>query len=1075
MPDKLQPVYTPFNAGIDQQAHPYQVRSPYLRHAINVDFRRDIGPQKREGLHALPTDILGGGQITNGGQVLQCGDELLCCDDQAVYSWSPKANRWVARGELRPTIASTRPTAVSGAAVKQSWGASIPSLGLEAVVWLDANGMHASVQDVQTGTRVIDDVVIATQRSQARVVATSSTFCVFSADTNGNIYSAQLLPSQNGIGQETVIVVGQTTGFPLFDVAYDATSDGYILAYMFAGGQQYGLLGLRNIGTAYPQPYRASMDMFGVGGSFGPWSPPSKMTQATCITVTVTATGTGDAARNIVVTRGYLVPGSTMQAPQGGGYIADWRQGTINFPTQSYSSIGVSPSGGSPSNPVANVCGTYNAATGTIQILVSASIYDATFIGGPTSYQLLIATFTAPGGAAVTTYTLGGAALMSRPFTLASGRSVAWLMSFTTLSPLTGANAGGTPQLNTPTAYLYDLTSRTFQARVAAGVVDPNTMSFGATAGSVQAPFVRGSSMAISALLVTRLVSGLGVASTATLVPQSGAYDLIVQSTTGSALQAAVLDNAALFAGGMTLFYDGASVVESGFFAPPDLYAIGAAANGNMAVGTYQYQAIWEWYDARGRRHRSAPSRTITVTVSSAGASVNLRVATLQLTRRRNVALTIYRTQANLPVFYQVTDSTNPILNNQAVNFLYPVDTLADASIGGNEAIYTGGGELPNDPPPASTLMLRARTRIMVAGGEYADTITYSKQNDIGTGIQWSLGLQKRVTAVPGSIVAMAALDDKVIVFKSQGICYFQGTGVTAAGVAAGNNDDFSDPVILSTDLWCVAPNSVTTTADGVYFMSQKGMYLIDHSLGFYAIGAAVTSYNAQNVTSTVSHPALQQVRVACREDTALIYHPRKVQPFGDFVAQAGAWTTYSNFASVSACVWNGQYVLLRANGRVCVQSATYDDDGVQVVQSIRTAWLTGTQALQAARFGALVVIGDLTDPSRMNIDMAISYESTPVARLTYDAKLSSTPSAWGGDATWGASASWGGDATSAYIFRVRELPEQVMGASAVQFTFSDAPPAGSQSLQRGSSLHGYAILVEPMAGIPSLPDKQSL
>ena len=1074
MADKLQPVYTPFNAGIDQQAHPYQVRTPYLRNAQNVDYRRDIGPQKREGLHALPSDILGGGNIANGGQLLACGDELLCCDDQAVYSWSPNANRWVARGELRPTIASTRPTAVSGAAVKQSWGASIPALGLEAVVWIDANGLHASVQDVQTGTRVIDDVVVATQRNQARVVATSTTFCVFSADASGNIYSAQLLPSQGGIGVETLIEPTQATGNALIDVCYDAASDGFILAYMFAGQQTYGLLGLRNIGTAYQQPYRANMDASGLGGSYGPWSPASKQTQATCLTVTVTATGTGDAARNIVVTRGYLVPGGTMQAPQGGGYVADWRQGTINAPVASQLGIGVQPGGGL-ANPVINVCGTYVAGLGTVQLLASTQVYDPLFIGGPTSAQLIVASYTASSGAQLATATLAGAALMSRPFTLASGRSVAWLMSYTTLSPLSGS-ATAAPQLNTPTAYLFDLTSRTFQARVAAGVVDPNTMAFGATAGAVQTPFARGSSVAISALLVTRLVSGLGVASSATLIPQSGAYDLIVQSTTGSALQAAVLDNAALFAGGMTLFYDGAAVVESGFFAPPDLYVLSVSTTGGtVGAGTFQYQAIWEWYDARGRRHRSAPSRIITVTTTGTTNVVNLRAGTLQLTRRRNVALTIYRTQANLTTFYQVTDSTNPILNNQAVGFLYPTDTLADASIGGNEPIYTGGGELPNDPPPSSTLMVRARTRIMAAGGEYPDTITYSKQNDIGTGIQWSLGLQKRITAVPGSIVAMAALDDKVIVFKTQGICYFAGTGVTSAGVAAGNNDDFSDPVILSTDLWCIAPNSVTTTADGVYFMSQKGMYLLDHSLALYAIGAAVTSYNAQHVTSTVSHPVLQQVRVACIEDTALVYHPRKVQPFGDFVAQAGAWTTYSNFGSVSACVWAGQYVLLRANGRVCVQSATYDDDGAQVVQLLRTAWLTGTQALQAARFGALVVLGDLTDPSRLNIDMSVSYETTPVARLTYDAALSSTPSAWGSDATWGAAPSWGGDATSAYIFRARELPEQVMGASAVQFTFSDAPSAGSQSLQRGSSLHGYAILVEPLAGIPSLPDKQSI
>lgn len=1060
MADTLQPVYTPFSAGIDTQSHPQNIRAPYLRHAQNVDFRRDIGPQKREGLAALPKEVLGGGTITNGGQLLTVGDELLCADDQAVYSWSPQHQRWVGRGELRPVAASTKPLAVSGAQITMASATAMPAAGLDGCAWMDAAGVHVCVVDTATGTRVVDDLLAATGRTSCRLLAGATFFVLFTGDAAGNVYAAPVLTGQATMGTEVAIAANvQNASQAFWDVAVDSVTDGFIFAYQPSGVGTYNVRQLQPNGAPF-----GALDPTteGVGRGFDLGN------QATLLTVATDILGTPSVAnRVIMVTRAYSGSGTGYY-----GFRIEWMKGTVASPATRFFNLPASGVGSLPGQGLAIATVQINN-NGDLRTAVTCAVTDPLLPSFILTYQVVNVLSVFPLAPAILPNPLTGVRLLSRPFFFGpQQRLVAWCLSATLDLTLT------VPQQ--PTAFLMDLNSGTFMARLAIGTLDSATILGGV---QLQQPVLRGAQWGTGALVRVRSVSGAkgtpGAIASSTLVPQSGAFMLLATPVAGRQLQAAALDSTAIFASGVTYQYDGAAVVEQGFFEAPNLTQGGAGTGSGGAIGpgTYQWTAVWEWYDARGKRHRSAPATPVTQVI--AGPSTNWTASffctPLRLTRKRNVALVLYRTTANGTVFFQVTDSTIPYLNNTSVNFLFPMDGLADSAILGNEVLYTGGGELPNDAPPASTVAVRARSRILLAGGDYPDTITYSKQNDVGNGVQFSLGLQKRIAAVPGSIVAMAALDDKVIVFKTQGICAFAGTGVTSAGVAAGQNDDFTDPIILATDLFCTGANAVTTANEGVYFQSQKGIYLLDRSLGFTYVGSAAETYNRQTVVSANLHPRLGHVRFGCLEDTGLVYHPRKVQPFGDSAPQAGAWTTYTNWAGVSATVWQGQYVLLRADGTVVVDGATYDDTGAAIVQSLRTGWLTGTAPLQAARFGALAVIGNLTSPHRLQVDLAISYDSTPVARLVFDTALSATRSPWGSDPTWGNAAAWGQDTVASYIFRCRELPEQVMSASAVQWTFSDATPTDGTLLQRGTSLHGYAMLVEPLAALPSLPDKQSL
>lgn len=82
--------------------------------------------------------------------------------------------------------------------------------------------------------------------------------------------------------------------------------------------------------------------------------------------------------------------------------------------------------------------------------------------------------------------------------------------------------------------------------------------------------------------------------------------------TFGEQTQLEVIGNNLHFSGGIVSMYDGQNIVEKGFNLYPEIMAINATAGaGFLGIGNYQYKAVYEWTDAQGQIHRSAPSAGI--------------------------------------------------------------------------------------------------------------------------------------------------------------------------------------------------------------------------------------------------------------------------------------------------------------------------------------------------------------------------------------------------------------------------------------------------------------------------------
>jgi hypothetical protein len=112
-------------------------------------------------------------------------------------------------------------------------------------------------------------------------------------------------------------------------------------------------------------------------------------------------------------------------------------------------------------------------------------------------------------------------------------------------------------------------------------------------------------------------------------------------------------DGGLVMAGACPGFYDGQSRAELGFHVYPETPAATAVAGGSLAAGTYGLTYLYEWVDAQGRKHQSAPAvpQSLTVALND---RIQWVVSNLRITRKKNVQIARFRTKLNGTVYYRI-------------------------------------------------------------------------------------------------------------------------------------------------------------------------------------------------------------------------------------------------------------------------------------------------------------------------------------------------------------------------------------------------------------------------------------
>jgi hypothetical protein len=264
---------------------------------------------------------------------------------------------------------------------------------------------------------------------------------------------------------------------------------------------------------------------------------------------------------------------------------------------------------------------------------------------------------------------------------------------------------------------------------------------------------------------------------------------------------------------------DDQTLFFAGFSDRPTIDHTVVNGGAGAVTGSWQFIAVAEYRDAAGRLWRSAPSLPVTASQdASTHFEFRLRPPSGYPMGTRMV---LYRaeSQAGSSIFYQ--HSSYP------VNGLLIIDTVPDVDLVRGEPIYTAGGVLENSAPPAARFVARTRDRVWAGLLDYTARVQSSKFIRPTEGVHWCNSDQFFVD-IPQAVTGLATMDDVLVVFCEDSIYLVHGDGPSDLGVGA-----YSPPQRIPSDVGCVEGRSIVTDANGVYFMSRRGLEIM--SRGFSA------------------------------------------------------------------------------------------------------------------------------------------------------------------------------------------------------------------------------------------------
>lgn len=506
----------------------------------------------------------------------------------------------------------------------------------------------------------------------------------------------------------------------------------------------------------------------------------------------------------------------------------------------------------------------------------------------------------------------------------------------------------------------------------------------------------------VSRLTETRLIfpsqkKGRTVSENNTLFSLLGIVETIIDFNSPVKYDNAFLGEQLHTNGGVIQSYDGNQIVEHGFnLFPENLENAGTATSGgNMSDGVYQYRAIYTWTDNKGQVHRSAPSPALNVTLS--GGSViqtqTVKVPTLRVTEKSNVTIELYRTEDSGTLFYRVSDPSNPTYNDPTVDSLNIVDTTSDSDLIDNELLYTTGGVLDNIAPPSASIIETFQGRVFIAGLEEENQIQFSKVRQANSPVEFNDSQVINVNSLGGKIVALASMDDKLVIFKERAIFYLSGEGPNNLG----QQNNYIEPELITNDVGCQTQNSVVLTPLGLMFQTRKGIYLLTRSLGINYIGSPVENFNNLTVRAANLVPK-RNIVIFLTNSQALVF---------DYFVQK--WTTYTNHVGISATSLNGEYYYVRQNNQVYKESSLHTDNGSFIKLRLETSWLSlaGIQGYQ--RVYRMLILGEHKAAHKLIVKVAYNFVDAFIQEKTIDSNDFTRDTIYGEDSPYGTGTPYGG------------------------------------------------------------------
>lgn len=991
------PVEVPFGQGLDTKTDKTSVAPGKFLVLENGEFNNNGQLQKRKGFarkSQLP-NLLSTNLRTLNSNLIATGTEL--------YTYSEDTNQWLDAGIVQPVDLKTEALVRTSTSQKQP-GAAVAYNGLVALVYNDNGSPFYQVNDKATTQQIVAQTAFPSGAKDPQVyVLGSHIMFLYKVNVTGNIHLRYIAMS---VANPTVVSAPVDLAVSLSSI--NASYDGVILDdklyVVYDSGLGGGSVRLRFIDSTLVQ------------------SSEQAIAAHTASKTSIAASGS-----SVAVTF-YQTSNTTI-------YVATFSAnlGAILAPIVVTAAV-----------DVARLTSVYNGTTLHIMYeIVGAYSYDS----GIRTDHIDLKTVTQSGTVSSATTIVRGAGLASKSFLGAD--SLVYVLIF----------YGQTYQ---PSYFLINESGN-----VLSRLAYSNGITYADGTIFLPSVHVSGSSASIPYLIKDLLVSvnkTQGAPNVAGIYSQTG-VNLATFMINDNQQYASEIAGSLHLTGGQVWQYDSVKPVELGFHVwPEDVEATTSTTGGLLTAQTYFYQFCYEWTDAKGNLHRSAPSVPISVVTTGSTSSNTINVPTLRLTAKigRNLVRIVgYRWSTGQQSYYQFTPIQTPVLNDTTVDSVTIVDTLADSAILGNTLLYTTGGVLENIAPPAAVDTTLFNGRLWLIDAEDRNTLWYSKIVLQGTPVEMTdfqtlyVAPNSSAQGSSGAMTAIAAMDDKLIIFKESALYYVTGSGPDATGA----NGQYSDPIFITGAVGCANPNSITLTPNGIMFQSDKGIWLLARNLATSYIGADVEAFNSDVVVSALTIPGTNQVRFQLESGLILM--------FDYYYSQ---WGVFRGAPGISACLYQDSHTILNSYGFILQQNDKYLDDTSPVLFSFKTAWirLTGLQGYQRAYF--LYMLSNYMTPHKLAISVSYDYASAP-EQTAIIIPTNYSP-VYGADTYYGGGSPYGGqnDIEQWRIFFTKQKCQAVQISVVETYDPTKGAAAGA-----GLSFSGFTLVLGAKKGYTTVSSKQSV
>lgn len=839
----------PFNGGVDETADRILAPADRIRTLNNGRLTRDGRIEVRRGYTALATTGFGGGAIIPY--------DLMTFDDRLVVSATGVAGTGPAQlytyvdlpqfewkihgaGDTFPALSDLTQVWAAASGVEYTNCDVAYANGFVAVVHTSTTTNVARVEIIDLATKAVAFSTSINSCLGARVAGCGNSIILVTLTTGNQLHAREFTTtSDTAFGAATTLTSNVTSG-RAWDLAnLEGTSD-YLVAY---ANSSTGNLHTRRYNTAHSQQW--------------------ENTQATIQANVAVCGATGEN-----VTLAWNVPAST------------------NVVARSMTAAG----GVNVSAATTVFTGNCTDTQPRVARASSTQVHIAA-VGTVTGFDrdLHYSLRTTATMAAVTAWDQQNVRMTSKIFTYATETGTlrgVGALGFALQGGSTGAGSLPDPQLG---AVIFGVENDRTHAKFNSGFAGPMNEGVN-TAPRVCAPSVptdgAGTYWALVDVLPDAQLGSLDATTTGNL----RLMQFKMRSTERRSW--AECQGALYVAGGFLAHFDGFDTVNCGYEDAPIIFNHVEAGAGNLTqLATYNYVAVFEWFDRLGRVHRSVPSAPYPVTLTGVNDELTLSVSTPRSMRRAtgsgaNVAVILYRTIPDDGVFFQVARavSTSTFAASITIN-----DRLADDAAITQPVLYT-----MSQTPDAHFAALpcrfvaAGRDRLILGGLPDPYAVALSKLPFPGEPMQFgSPNAFKYQARLDSPVTAVGAMGDTYLAFTADSIYEIPGNGPQRNG-----QGEFNYPRQLYSDGGCINHLSLCACADGLWFQEAPDKLSLFTGSSVVWAGQPIRDTLAAfpNIRGAALCTETQEVYFACQNNAGndgvlLVYDLRRkvwsVDPIG--------------------------------------------------------------------------------------------------------------------------------------------------------------------------------------------------